>query len=76
VVFSGYLVSSTNKTDYQNIAEILLEVALNTTTLALGPLIHVGRMIDKKYCPERLRVNKPLKQNVDIQFGACDQVLE
>ena len=57
MVFSGYLVSSTNKTDYQNIADILLEVALNTTTLALAPLIHVERMIDKKYCPERFRVN-------------------
>jgi hypothetical protein len=30
VVFSGILVSSTNKTDRHDIAEILLKVALNT----------------------------------------------
>jgi hypothetical protein len=30
----GTLVSSTNKTDHHNIAEILLKRALNTTTLA------------------------------------------
>jgi hypothetical protein len=30
VVFSGYSVSSTNKTDGYNITEILLKVALNT----------------------------------------------
>ena len=37
VVFSGYstLVSSTNKTDQHDIAEILLKVALNTITLTL-----------------------------------------
>jgi hypothetical protein len=31
----GTLVSSTNKTDHHNITEILLKVALNTTTLTL-----------------------------------------
>ena len=33
VVFSGTLVSSTNKTDHHDIAEILLKVMLNTITL-------------------------------------------
>jgi hypothetical protein len=32
VVFSGTLVSSTNKTDRHDITEILLKVALNTIT--------------------------------------------
>jgi len=32
VVFSGYSVSSTNKTDHQDITELLLKVALNTIT--------------------------------------------
>jgi hypothetical protein len=31
----GTLVSSTNKTDHHNIAEILLKVALNTITITL-----------------------------------------
>jgi hypothetical protein len=34
----GTPVSSTNKTDLHNIAEILLKVALNTITLTLNPL--------------------------------------
>ena len=38
VVFSGFLVSSTNKTDCHEITEILLKVALNTTN---QPTIHV-----------------------------------
>ena len=33
----GTLVSSTNKTDRQDIAEILLKMALNTKTLTLAP---------------------------------------
>jgi hypothetical protein len=33
----GILVSSTNKTDRKNIAEILLKMALNTKTLTLAP---------------------------------------
>jgi hypothetical protein len=32
VVFSGYSVFSTNKTDHHDIAELLLKVALNTIT--------------------------------------------
>jgi hypothetical protein len=32
VVFSGYSVSSTNKNDRHDIAEIILKVALNTIT--------------------------------------------
>jgi hypothetical protein len=36
VVFSGYLVSSTNKTDHHDIAEMLLKVALNTIALPEG----------------------------------------
>ena len=35
VVVSGTQISSTNKTDRHNIAELLLKVALNTTTLTL-----------------------------------------
>jgi hypothetical protein len=35
----GTLVSSTNKTDDHNIAEILLKVALNTLILTLTPTI-------------------------------------
>jgi hypothetical protein len=35
VIFSGYSVSSTNKTDLHDIAEILLKVALNTISLTL-----------------------------------------
>jgi hypothetical protein len=38
MVFCGTLVSSTNKTDCHNIAEILLKVVLNTVTLMLTPL--------------------------------------
>jgi hypothetical protein len=34
VVFYGYSGSSTNKTDRHDITEILLKVALNTTSLA------------------------------------------
>ena len=34
-VFSGTAVSSTNKTDWHNISEILLKVALNTINLFL-----------------------------------------
>jgi hypothetical protein len=37
VVFSGFSVSSTNKTDRHDIAEILLKVALNTITLTCNP---------------------------------------
>jgi hypothetical protein len=39
------LVSSTNKTDHHDIAEILLKVALNTLTLTLNLVIN-----EKKYC--------------------------
>jgi hypothetical protein len=35
VVFSGTTVSSTNKTDHNNITEILLKVALNTIAITL-----------------------------------------
>jgi len=35
VVFSGTPVSSTNKTDYHDITEILLKVVLNTINLTL-----------------------------------------
>jgi hypothetical protein len=41
VVFSGYSVSPTNKTDCHYIAEILLKVALNTITLTLILLVIV-----------------------------------
>jgi hypothetical protein len=34
----GTSVSSTNKTDHHDIAEILLKVALNTTTLTANPI--------------------------------------
>ena len=34
VVFSGYSVCSTNKTDHHDIDELLFKVALDTTTLA------------------------------------------
>ena len=34
-IFPGTLISSTNKTDCHDIAEILLKVALNTITLTL-----------------------------------------
>jgi hypothetical protein len=37
VVFSGTPVSSTNKTDRYDIAEILLNVALNTITIKPNP---------------------------------------
>ena len=37
VVFFGYSGSSTNKTDLHDIAEILLNVALNTITLTIIP---------------------------------------
>ena len=37
MVFSGYSVSSTNKSDYHDIAQILLKVALSTITLTLPP---------------------------------------
>ena len=36
VIFSGYSVSSINKTDCHDIAEILLKVSLNTITLTPG----------------------------------------
>jgi hypothetical protein len=35
VVFCGYSVSSTNKTDHHDIAEILLKMALNTIAITL-----------------------------------------
>jgi hypothetical protein len=35
VVFSGTTVSSTNKTDHNDITEILLKVALNTIAITL-----------------------------------------
>jgi hypothetical protein len=38
MVFSGTLVSFTNKTDSHNITEILLKVVLNTVSLMLTPL--------------------------------------
>jgi len=41
VVFSGYSVSPTNKTDCHYITEILLKVALNTITLTLILLVIV-----------------------------------
>jgi hypothetical protein len=42
VVFSGTPVSSTNKTDHHDIAEILLKVALNINQ---GTTIHVYLII-------------------------------
>jgi hypothetical protein len=39
----GTLVSSTNKTGSHDVAEILLKVTLNTTTLALTPLSYFNR---------------------------------
>ena len=41
VVFTGYSCFFTNKTDHNNIIEILLKAALNTTTLALYELFGV-----------------------------------
>ena len=38
VVFSGYSVSSTNKTDRHSITEILLKVALSTITLTINDI--------------------------------------
>jgi hypothetical protein len=38
---SGTAVSSTNKTDYHDITEILLKVALNTITLTLTPFTKI-----------------------------------
>jgi hypothetical protein len=40
-IFPGTLISSTNKTDRHDIAEILLKVALNTITLTL--MSHLGQ---------------------------------
>ena len=39
VVFPGTSVSSTNKTDRNDITEILLKVALNTIALTVTPLL-------------------------------------
>ena len=47
VVFSGYSVSSDNKTDCHDIAEILLKVALNTITLTFPTLKETGDLNSK-----------------------------
>jgi hypothetical protein len=39
VVFSGHSVSSINKTDHHDIAEILLKVVLNTISLTLFSIV-------------------------------------
>ena len=41
----GSLVSSTNKIDHHDIAEILLKVALNTITLTLTLIIQIRTVI-------------------------------
>jgi hypothetical protein len=45
MVFSQYSISSTNETDRHVITEILLKVALTTTTL----IPHLNRLNIKKY---------------------------
>jgi hypothetical protein len=42
--FYGTHVSSTNKTDRHDIAEILLKVALKTINLNLNPESHLGQI--------------------------------
>jgi len=50
LVFSGYSVSSTHKTDRHDITEILLKVALNTITLYITRVIYAcGNPFYRKY---------------------------
>ena len=49
MIFFEYSVSSTNKSDPQDITEILLKVALNTTTLTPSFFSHVVLSIIMKY---------------------------
>jgi hypothetical protein len=46
MVFSGYSVSSTNKTDRHDITEILLKVALNIITLILENIVKASDIHD------------------------------
>ena len=48
VVFSGYSVSSTNKTDRHDTTEILLKVALNTISLTLTLTFKGYQMLKKE----------------------------
>ena len=61
LVFCGTLVSTTNKIDCHDIAEILLKVALKTITLTL---IHF-------YFREHLGID-PLDNTVDLTDPVCD----
>ena len=58
------LVSSTNKTDHHDIAEILLKVALNTLTLTLNPAIDI---IPKSTFSETM-INSNLLNNSKTTF--------
>jgi hypothetical protein len=55
-VFSGYSVSSTNKTDRHDVTEILLIVALNTTNLAY----------------KHFTLTRPIHVPMDIRIMAVD----
>ena len=57
----GTLVSSTNKTDLHDIAEILLKVALNISTLTLY-----------SFCCCHLRYLRAITITVDFQYAVCD----
>jgi hypothetical protein len=58
----GTLVSSTNKTDRHDIADILLEVALNTINLTLKD----GRKINFHFSETRLNIEKFCSVIIDM----------
>ena len=60
----GTSVSSTNKTDHHDIAEILLKVALNTTTITANPIGNDmnNNLISMWDCQVKLCLNTKLKQ--------------
>jgi hypothetical protein len=49
MIFSGYSIPSTNKTDHHDISEILLKEALNTTTLSKQKLCRQYSLTCQKY---------------------------
>jgi len=57
--YSG-LISSTNKTDLHNIAEILLKMALNTITLTPNPIL----LFNKMNCELMLTYDTPALQKI------------
>ena len=72
--FSGIPVFSTNKTDRHDIAEILLKVALSTTSLLSMQIVYISPIV-KIYCQKRRLLSMQIVAKIHVTSTSISHYL-